>query len=107
MILIYEDAKKVINLGSGSWCLVECQDQEAVNEANPEEKRVVPLIMFVFAGGMGVPIAYPSKEDRDAQFAVIADGLNKEALRGGGRNVIPVGIRPHAGQHGSNLIHTR
>lgn len=107
MILIYEDAKKVINLGPGNWCVVECQDQEVTNEANPEDRRIVNLIMFVYPGGMGIPIAYPSAELRDEQFAIISKGLHDEAARGGGRNIVPVSLRPHPAQRGGPLIHTR
>lgn len=89
MIIVYDELRLIVNLGPGQWSLIECQEMEAQNEET-QEKKIVPVIMYVFGGGMGKPVPYASAEDRDKHFDWI-----KKAFRGEMNSpIVGVGLQP-------------
>lgn len=78
MILVYQDLKCVINLGVSGWSLIECQEADR-GEGEAAEK--VPVVVFVFGGGVQKIIPFETTAARDEHFAGITERLQKiEAL---------------------------
>lgn len=67
MILNFEDIGVSINLAN--MCFMEKKEQPN------EQGELTPLIIFVFSGGMGRPIAFPNTKIRDEHFAGIQKAL--------------------------------
>ena len=82
MILVLPEMKKIINLGYGSWCYVQCAYQDIWEKdadpaiAPPKERK--HLITFALASGID-HVAYVSEQDRDNAFEAIRKTLLLEA----------------------------